>query len=508
MSVTLTLIGCLVVIVLIKLFPRYREFRKYVEIIDRIPGPKKYPVIGNAFEPLYHGRDGRWAWLCGLCAQYPEGIFRIWLGHVLHVELLSPETVGVIMSSKSVIAKARIYNFIRPWLGTGLLTSSGEKWHRHRKLITPTFHFNILESFEAVMSENAEILKKCIKSEYEKDPKKPIDVFVLLMRCTLDIICESSMGINIHAQTNYDSEYSKALHNITVQAIERMYRPWLHHDGFYRWTSHGRILERNVEIAHRFTNQVIKERKLARTMQKQSPTEDFTEDKPKRQAFLDHLLDACERDNTPLTDDELREEVDTFLFAGHDTTAAAMSWALFSLGNHPDIQDKIHQEQLKVFGDSREPATLHQISELKYLERVIKETLRLYPSAPAVARVATEDLEVAGYKIPKGTTIDLQIHHVQRHPKHWTNPDQFDPDRFLPENSQGRHPYAYVPFSAGPRNCIGQKYAMLEQKIVLNALLRSWRVKSLVKFGDEKLHHDMILRPQNGIQLYFTPKNI
>lgn len=146
-------------------------------------------------------------------------------------------------------------------------------------------------------------------------------------------------------------------------------------------------------------------------------------DKPRRQAFLDHLLDACERDKTTLTDEEFREEVDTFMFGvnminsrsieslvlrirsafvkGHDTTATAMSWVLFCLGNHPDIQEKVHEEQLLVFGDSTEPATFQQLGELKYMERVIKESLRIFPSGPTLSRKATEDVEI-------GTTIHAE----------------------------------------------------------------------------------------------------
>nr|XP_046486883.1 cytochrome P450 4C1-like isoform X3 [Neodiprion pinetum] len=449
----------------------------------------------------------RYEWFRGVCKQYHGGIFRTWLGTIASVHLTSPETVSTVLASRTLITKSPIYDFIHPWLGTGLLTSTGDQWHQQRKLITPTFHFNIMDEYSVVMFEKAEILKECIESELKNKPNEPIDVFDFLTRCALDIICEAAMGVNINAQTDQDAEYSTALHGITTQAVDRIFRPLLHYDWLYYHTRDGKKFKRTVETAHKFTKQVISEKKLARqNRQRHNADENGMSEKPKRQAFLDHLLDACEREKMPLTDEELREQVDTFLFAGHDTSSSSMSWALFCIGNNPDVEEKIHEEHLRIFGESKEPATLRQINELKYLERVIKETLRLFPSAPSVSRRVTGDLEIAGYKIPKNSIAGIQIHYIHRDPKHWPNPDKFDPDRFLPENSQGRHPYAYIPFSAGPRNCIGQKFSLLEQKIVLTAILREWKVKSALKYEEAKCYNDFILRPQQGIKIYFTRK--
>ncbi|XP_046600021.1 uncharacterized protein LOC107223264 [Neodiprion lecontei] len=506
MSLVVTVLQTVVyAVVFVKIFKWLYEYYEFAKIIDKIPGPKAYPLIGNTliFRKVKH--DDRYEWFRGVCKQYHGGIFRTWLGTTASVHLTSPETVSAVLASRTLITKSHIYDFIHPWLGTGLLTSTGDQWHQQRKLITPTFHFNIMDEYSVVMFEKAEILKECIESELKNNPNAPIDVFDFLTRCALDIICEAAMGVNINAQTDQDAEYSTALHGITTQAVDRIFRPLLHYDWLYYHTRDGKKFKRTVETAHKFTKQVISEKKLARqNRQRHNADENGMPEKPKRQAFLDHLLDACEREKMPLTDEELREQVDTFLFAGHDTSSSSMSWALFCIGNNPDVEDKIHEEHLRIFGESKEPATLRQINELKYLERVIKETLRLFPSAPSVSRRVTEDLEIAGYKIPKNSIAGIQIHYIHRDPKHWPNPDKFDPDRFLPENSQGRHPYAYIPFSAGPRNCIGQKFSLLEQKIVLTAILREWKVKSALKYEEAKCYNDFILRPQQGIKIYFT----
>lgn len=148
-------------------------------------------------------------------------------------------------------------------------------------------------------------------------------------------------------------------------------------------------------------------------------------------------------------------------FQGHDTTTSGIDWALFCVGNNPDVQEKIAEEMELIFGDSDRPATIKDLNEMKYLERVLKETMRMYPPVPIIGRIASEDAEVGGYIIPKNTFISIMIFMVMRDPAHFPNPAKFDPDRFLPEVANKRHPYAYIPFSAGPRNCIGKSLFIL-----------------------------------------------
>ncbi|KZS02129.1 Uncharacterized protein APZ42_000953, partial [Daphnia magna] len=146
--------------------------------------------------------------------------------------------------------------------------------------------------------------------------------------------------------------------------------------------------------------------------------------------------------------------------------ALAFTWFLYLISRHPDKQKLLMEELSIVFGDSDRPCTVQDLAELKYLECCIKETLRLYPSAPFILRRLPEDVEIGGYILPKGVTIGMLIYGMHHNPQVYPDPEEFKPERFFPENSVGRHPYAFIPFSAGPRNCIGQKFAMLELKVV------------------------------------------
>ncbi|CAL1289345.1 unnamed protein product [Larinioides sclopetarius] len=184
-----------------------------------------------------------------------------------------------------------------------------------------------------------------------------------------------------------------------------------------------------------------------------------------------------------------------------------MSWALYLIGQDPKVQKMCQEELDEIFGDDyNRPFTLDDVKNLKYIECVLKESQRLYPSLPYIGRVSSSDIVVNGYTIPAGTNCMIFTYMLHRDPDTYPDPEKFDPDRFLPENSIGRHPFAYVPFSAGPRNCIGQRFAMMEQKVVLAHVLLNYEVKSLAPRDQLQLTAEMVLRSYNGIMMQITPR--
>ncbi|EFX87732.1 hypothetical protein DAPPUDRAFT_192258 [Daphnia pulex] len=439
-----------------------------------------------------------------------KSVTRLWIGPFPMITIGSAEGAEVVLSSNKIIDKGPEYDFIQPWLATGLLTSTGQKWHQRRKLLTPTFHFKILEDFVQVFNEQSAVLVQRLNEKVGQD----FDVFPYITLCTLDVICETAMGRNIDAQSNTDSEYVKAVYNMGHIIQARQTRPWLQPDWLFRLFPLGSEQKRCLSILHGFTDQVIRERKaehrkIGQQRQDVSPEKDddeFVSKKP-RLAFLDLLIEASQ-DGKVLSDLDIREEVDTFMFEGHDTTAAAINWSLFLIGNHPEVQEKVSEELTRVFGESDRPITMADLSELKYLECCIKEALRLYPSVPIYARELMEDANICGYTLPVGASVLIVPYIIHRDPIYFPDPEGFKPERFFPENIQGRHPYAYVPFSAGPRNCIGQQFALMEEKIVLASVLRRFQIKSLDKPEDLPLLVEVILRPRDGIRLQLTHKTL
>lgn len=177
----------------------------------------------------------------------------------------------------------------------------------------------------------------------------------------------------------------------------------------------------------------------------------------KRLAFLDLLLESAQN-GAAITDREIKEQVDTIMFEGHDTTAAASSFFLSLMGIHQEIQEKVYEELYGIFGDSDRPATFQDTLEMKYLERCLMETLRMYPPVPIIARELREDLQLSSgkYVVPAGATVVIGTYLLHRDENIYPNPNKFDPDNFLPERQSNRHYYAFIPFSAGPRSCVGE----------------------------------------------------
>ncbi|XP_049765138.1 cytochrome P450 4C1-like [Schistocerca cancellata] len=477
---------------------------RLVRTIEKLPGPLFLPFVGTTYLVAFRPREEIMNVFDRMSKQYWP-LFRTWLGHTPEVHLMKAEYVEKIMTSSELITKAHIYTFLQPWLGDGLLMSTGAKWHSRRKMITPAFHFKILDNFIEVFAEKSEILIDILKT---KADGKPFDIYPYITRCALDIICETAMGTSVDAQRGSQSAYVSAVYSTSEMTIKRGLSPWLHSDFIYKKTAAGKQFFKNVEILQGFTKKVINERRLSRQSNKQKTTSDSIDEfgRKRRVAFLDMLLEASEA-SQKLTDEAIQEEVDTFMFEGHDTTSVGMAWTLFLLGHHPDVQEKVYAELNDVFGgDARRNPSMQDLNNLKYLEMVIKESLRLYPSVPFVGRKVTQDVEVGGYHLPKGTMLLLHIRKVHRDPEHWPNPERFNPDNFLPENAQGRHPYAYVPFSAGLRNCIGQRFAILEEKTVLSYILRNFRIETVEKPEDLRVVSELVLRPVNGVYVRLTPR--
>ncbi|XP_067139191.1 cytochrome P450 4c3-like isoform X1 [Centruroides vittatus] len=436
--------------------------------------------------------------LLSLATIYREhGLCRVWVAVDPYVLIFSAETIESILNSHTLISKGHAYKLFHCWLGKGLLTSTGNKWKIRRKMITPTFHYRILDQFLPTFDKNAKIF---VKNLEECESEDWIDIIPLVTLCTLDVICETAMGVEIKSQNKNCMDYIQALKEFSNIHLERSVKPWLFNDFIFNLTSNAAKLKRTLSVLHGLTKKILKQRKEELKMSVDNLTDSSIGEK-KKEPLLDTLI-KHQFQNKDFTDQDICEEVDTFVFEGHDTTSMGICWTLYHLGLHQDIQEKVYEELQGIFGDDKDKTlTAEDIREMKYLECVIKESQRISPSVPVITRLCTEDFKIKNYTIPRGTTLSLFIYALHRDPKVFPNPEVFDPDRFLPENCIGRHPYSFIPFSAGSRNCIGQKYAMMELKTIVSRVIMNFEVESIDPPEDILCSFLLVLRPEGQLKL-------
>uniref|UniRef100_A0A182XB01 Uncharacterized protein n=1 Tax=Anopheles quadriannulatus TaxID=34691 RepID=A0A182XB01_ANOQN len=489
----------------------YRQRAEIAKHINRIPGPPALPLLGNSLQWLVD-RDEMFSTINGARLLYGrrQGFNRVWAGLKPYILISKATAAERILSSSKNIEKGRDYDLLKPWIGTGLLTSHAAKWHQRRKMLTPTFHFKILANFVEVMNKQSYVLVRQLEKQLNNTEGFDCTIYATLT--SLDIICETAMGYPIHALEKSDSEYVKAHEKISEIILERLQKFWLRSDFIFRFTNAYTEHEHCLKILHDFAYSMIQKRREMYRQRKQSmlsetgsadnaPHSEEAHGQRKQLAFLDLLLELSE-DGQLLSDADIREEVDTFILGGHDTTATALAWMLYLLGTDQTVQERVFLEIDGIMGGDRERhPTMAELSEMRYLECCIKESLRLFPSIPILSRTLTTGVDIEGHHIPSGTNAVIMLYQLHRDPQYFPNPEKFYPDRFLPENSTNRHPYSYIPFSAGPRNCIGQKFGALEEKAVISAVVRNYRIESVHRREDLILYGDLVMRTKGGLKI-------
>ena len=258
-------------------------------------------------------------------------------------------------------------------------------------------------------------------------------------------------------------------------------------DFIFKLTKLGKESDDTTKLLHKFTENVVLKRLKENNIKSDS----------KRLAFLDMLINSETENGGKLSVQDLREEVDTFMFAGHDTNATSLIWTLYLLGQNIKEQNKLIEEIDEVFPSSSFFVSSENLRSLPYMEMVIKESLRMFPPVSMIARRISETTVLDGNKLPAGTNCSIMIFAIHRNPEFWKNPTHFDPERFNLENSSKRHPFAFIPFSAGPRNCLGQKFSMNEQKVILSKFFKKFTVSTSVKEEDLEISMGLITTPMN-----------
>ncbi|MGH3728735.1 MAG: cytochrome P450 [Micromonosporaceae bacterium] len=344
----------------------------------------------------------------------------------------------------------RFYDEIRAIVGDGLLTSQDDDWLRQKRFLQPLFTVKRVNGYADAMADEAARLVTELRD------RDQLDLHAEMTRLTLRIVVRVLFGADAdHVLPVVRSAFPVLGRAAIVRAFSPFWMP-------LSWPTPTNLRARRAQEALFAACDEI----IARRRATDSDQDDF----------LGMLLAA--RDNGEgLTDTEVREQVLIFLLAGHETTSTALTFTLHLLGQHPRIQQRVRDEVATVVGDGS-PTAEHSRG-LAYTTMVLKEAMRLYPSAPVIGRRSTVDGELCGYDVPAGVDIVAAPWVMHRHPDFWDAPDEFDPERFTPEREKAQHRYAWMPFGAGARACIGQHFSMLESVIILASLVRGFEFRAL-----------------------------
>jgi cytochrome P450 len=352
--------------------------------------------------------------------------------------------------------------------GQGLLTSENPLWRKQRRLIQPFFHRSYLVNFaELMVKATNETLAKVDACARQNEP---FDIANEMMTLTLNIVSRALFGYDIAEQSDRIGEAVNTLIEIGKPKRRRFQEMAKVLDDIV----YG-LIERRLEQPHR-----------------------------EQQDLLDMLIQARHEDSGERMEKrQVRDEVMSLLIAGHETTANTLSWLWYLLGQHSAVVEQIEAE-LELVLNGRIP-TITDFPQLEYSNKVIKESMRLYPSAWSISRHALADDEIGGYHIPAGAIVALSPYTLHRHPAFWPEPEKFDPERFTPEQEATRHRHAYIPFGAGARKCIGDQFALMESIIILPMFLQRFSLHLVPDHPIEE-HALVTLRPKHGILMTATRK--
>lgn len=356
---------------------------------------------------------------------------------------------------------------LRPMLGEGLMTSEGSAWLQQRRTAQPSFHHRRIEGFaQDIVQASLDMLQTWATSA---DTGVPIDVAHDLSHLTLRIVAQCLFGTDI-ADESADFAAAVGIMNEYMGHFDPNNRDQQRQFGQAILTL--KTIVQRIIIKRRIINDGADDL-LSSLMAAQDPTA------------------SAEMNNRQLCD-----QIFTFLMAGHETTAKALTWTLYLLDQHPAIYNLIRQEIQSVLGE-RSPSQ-QDVSQLTYTWMVIREAMRLYPPVWSVSRMCAENDEMGGYTIPAGTLIVTSPYTLHRHPAYWEKPLVFDPERFSPSKIAAQVPFTYVPFSTGSRICIGQPFATLEMVLVLATTLQKFHLRLM---PDQVVVPEALvtLRPKGGL---------
>lgn len=439
-----------------------------------LPGPKGAPIVGIAHEL----RKDPLNYFVGLMREYGD-VVQFDIGMAPVIMLNHPDAVKHVLQDRfEDYPKSRFYRTFKPILGRSIFTSTGEAWLSQRRTARPCFGGARFEFMaRRIVGATDRMLDRWDGFDRRAEP---VEIVHEMMRLTLDGVTQALLDMDFIE--NYE-EVHDALTVILRETEKRVWSVAQPPDWFTLMTKPR--YRRAVQTIDRVVRAIIDDRR-------RNPRDS--------EGLLSTLIEAHDREGSG---DEglLKDQVVAMIATGHESTACALAWAFYLITQHRDVRARLYEEVDQVLR-GRDPRA-EDLPALEYTGMVFEEAMRLYPPVWTVSRVATVDDEVSGVRIPKGTTVMLSPYAMHRNADIWPDPERFDPVRFHPNEAARRPRYSYFPFGGGPRVCLGNRFAMMEAKIMMAKVIQ--RYDLWVVPGQQVVAEPMItLRPRNGIRMGLT----
>jgi cytochrome P450 len=368
----------------------------------------------------------------------------------------------VLLTNHRNYTKGEGMDRVKILLGNGIMTSEGDFWRRQRRMMQPSFHRRVIDQFSALIRE---VNEKFADRWAEKAARaEAVNLSDETSELTLEIVLRSIFGNDL---ARLEKEFGANPFEVVAKEQNRDLK------FAFRFRSLTKLVGQLIERRRRL------------------PEAHFD--------FLSMLMSTRDREtDEPMSDKELIDEVLTLIVAGHETTAAALTWTWYLISQHPDTADRLRSEADRT--SSGETLGLDAAESLGFTHQVLQEALRLYPPGWLITRRTLEADELGGYPVAPRTDVFISPYMLHRHPAYWSEPEEFRPERFAGADAEERHRFAYIPFAVGPRHCIGENMAMFEMLVHVCAMSRRFR---LTRSGDEpvELEAQINLRPRSNLMM-------
>jgi enediyne biosynthesis protein E7 len=420
------------------------------------PGPPEGFDIGGSDESLTRLQDyfGRYGDVYRVFAP-SRGVFNYVINH--------PDDIKrVLLTNHRNYTKGEGMDRVKILLGNGIMTSEGAFWRRQRRMMQPSFHRRVIDRFSALIGEANE--KYAERWAAQAARGEPVNISIDTSEMTLEIVLKSIFG----------NDLDRLAQQMGVNPFEVV----------------AKHANRDLKFAFQFRSlgklvgELIKQRRHA-------PEEHFD--------FLSMFMLTRDREtDEPMADKELIDEVLTLIVAGHETTAAALTWTWYLVSGHSEVAERLRAEADQTCAEGA--LGLSAAEAMSYTHQVLQESLRLYPPGWLITRRSIEADELGGYAIAPRTDVFISPYMLHRHPAFWSNAEQFRPERFADADANERHKFAYIPFAVGPRHCIGENIAMFEMLVHMRAMMRRFRLSRL---NDDPIEFEaqINLRPRSNLMM-------